>query len=351
MNRPISTGVIGYGLAGRVFHTPFLAASADFSLDMIATGNPTRRDQASARYPGAAIVSSPDELLARGSELDLIVLATPAHTHRELGEAAFAAGAAVVVDKPFAPSSEDAEALIDASMHAGRPLIVFQNRRWDGDFLTLQELVASGRLGRIHRFESTFERWSPTRRERWQDRTTQADGGGITFDIGSHLIDQALVLFGPVMDLHAELSPVRDGAVSEDDAFLSLLHDSGVRSHLSMSSVAALSGPRFRVLGTQGAYSVDGLDGQESALDDGVLPSDPVYGTTPPSHWGTVSDGHTERIPTLRGDYPAFYSGVAAAVRGEAAPPVDPHDALEVVRIIEWAHRVAAQHASSADLI
>ena len=347
MSRPITTGVIGYGLAGRVFHTPFLEASADFSLRMIATGDHTRRDQASSRYPGTEIVSSPEELLSRASELDLIVLATPSHTHRKLGEEAFAAGAAVVVDKPFAPSSVDAEALIDASTRANLPLNVFQNRRWDGDFLTIQELVASGRLGRIHRFESTFERWSPTRRERWQDRTTAEAGGGIIFDIGSHLIDQATVLFGPVIDLHAEMSPVRDGAVSEDDAFLSLLHANGVRSHLSMSSVAALSGPRFRVLGTAGAYSVDGLDGQEAALKDGVLPSDPDYGATPSSSWGTLSDGHPERIPTLRGDYAAFYSGVAAAIRGEAAPPVDPHDALEVVRIIEWAHRVAAPNPPS----
>ena len=347
MSRPINVGVIGYGLAGRVFHTPFIEASVDFSLQMIATGDPMRQENASDLYPGTTIVSSPEELLSRAPDLDLIVLATPAHTHRDLGTAAFAAGAAVVVDKPFAPSSTDAQALIDASTEANRPLIVFQNRRWDGDFLTVRQLVASGRLGRIHRFESTFEKWSPTRKERWQDRTTAATGAGITFDIGSHLIDQALVLFGPVVDLHAEMSPVRDGAVSEDDAFLSLLHASGVRSHLTMSSVAALSGPRFRVLGTNGAYSVDGLDGQEAALRDGVLPSDPNYGTTSLSDWGMLSDGHTEPIPTLRGDYPAFYSGVAAAVRGEAEPPVDPHDALEVVRIIEWAHRVAAAPPSN----
>ncbi|MDO5736416.1 MAG: Gfo/Idh/MocA family oxidoreductase [Propionibacteriaceae bacterium] len=346
MNRPINVGVIGYGLAGRVFHTPFIEANADFSLQVISTGDPARQESASNRYPGATIVSSPEELLARASDLDLIVLATPAHTHRELGTAAFAAGAAVVVDKPFAPSSADAQALIDASVEANRPLNVFQNRRWDGDFLTVRHIVDSGRLGPIHRFESTFERWSPMRKERWQDRTTPATGAGITFDIGSHLIDQALVLFGPVEELHAEMSAVRDGAVSEDDAFLSLHHASGVHSHLSMSSVAALSGPRFRVLGAKGAYSVDGLDGQEAALRDGALPTDPSYGTTSPSEWGVLSDGEAERIPTLRGDYPAFYSGVAAAVRGEAEPPVDPHDALEVVRIIEWAHRLAAAPSS-----
>lgn len=246
-------------------------------------------ENVSRLYPGATVVSSPEELLSHASDLDLIVLSAPAHTHRDLGTAAVAAGAAVVVDKPFAPSSADAQALIDASTQANRPLIVFQNRRWDGDFLTVRQLVESGRLGRIHRFGSTFERWSPTRKEHWQDRTTAATDAGITFDIGSYLIDQALVLFGPVTDLHAEMSPVRDGAVSEDKPW---------------SDVAI--------------------------------------------RLGMLSGGNTERIPTLRGDYPAFYSEVAAAVRGDAAPPVHPHDALEVVRIIEWAHRVAASGGRGA---
>jgi predicted dehydrogenase len=337
---PIRTGIIGFGLAGRVFHAPFVATNPDFRLELIATSDPGRRALASSRYPDAEIVASPDDLLARAADLDLVVLASPAHTHLEQGLAALKAGAAVVVDKPFAPSVAAAEALIAAAAAVQRPLIVFHNRRWDGDFLTVKKLIASGRLGDVTRFESTFERWAGPRRERWQDTTTPAEGAGITFDLGSHLIDQALQLFGPVAQLHAELKVQRAGGVSEDDTFVSLRHESGVRSHLTMSSVAALAGPRFRVLGTSGAYSVNGLDPQEATLDSGMLPTDDAYGFSAPDAFGEVADELSHSIvPTERGDYPAFYAGVAAAIRGDGPSPVDPLDALEVVRIIERIHR------------
>jgi scyllo-inositol 2-dehydrogenase (NADP+) len=340
MSTPIRTGIIGFGLSGRVFHAPFVAANPAFSLNLIATGDPDRRALASSRYPDVEVVSSPDGLLARASDLDLVVLASPAHTHVAQGLAALKSGAAVVVDKPFAPSVAAAEALIAAAAAVRRPLIVFQNRRWDGDFLTVKKLLASGALGEITRFESTFERWAGPRRARWQDTTTAAEGAGITFDIGSHLIDQALQLFGPIQDVHAELRIVRERGVSDDDAFVSLLHDNGVRSHLTMSSVAALSGPRIRVLGTAGTYSVHGLDGQEAALDSGMLPTDERYGVSEPDAFGELSDGQSRsRVPTERGDYPAFYAGVAAAIRSDGPLPVDPLDALEVVRIIERIHR------------
>ena len=336
----IRTGIIGFGLSGRVFHAPFVSTNPDFQLALIATGDPGRRALASSRYPDAEVVASPDDLLARAADLDLVVLASPAHTHRSQGLAALKAGAAVVVDKPFAPSVADAEALIAAAAAAQRPLIVFQNRRWDGDFLTLRKLIDSGVFGDIVRLESSFERWAGPRRDRWQDRTTPTDGAGITFDIGSHLIDQALQLFGPVAQVHAELRIQRAGGVSDDDAFVSLLHENGVRSHLMMSSVAALSGPRFRVLGTSGAYSVHGLDPQEAALDSGMLPTDAGYGASTPDAFGELGDGQSRsRVATERGDYPAFYAGVAPSIRGDGPPPVDPLEALEVVRIIERIHR------------
>ncbi|MEO6505194.1 MAG: Gfo/Idh/MocA family oxidoreductase [Terrimesophilobacter sp.] len=255
MTERIRTGIIGFGLSGRVFHAPFVCTNPDFSLDLIATRDPGRRAVAASQYPDAQLVASPEDLLARVAALDLVVLASPAHTHLEQGLAALRGGAAVVVDKPFVPSTAEASALIGAAAATMRPLIVFQNRRWDGDFLTVKSLIASGRLGKIQRYESTFERWAGPRRDRWQDTTTIAQGAGITFDIGSHLIDQALQLFGPVADVHAELRIGRASGVSDDDSFVSLLHASGVRSHLTMSNVAALSGPRFRVLGTLGRLS------------------------------------------------------------------------------------------------
>ena len=342
----IRTGIIGFGLSGRVFHAPFIATNPDFSLDLIATGDPGRAAEAAAQHPGAQIVPTSEELLARAGELDLVILASPAHVHLEQGLAALEAGAAVVVDKPFVPSVTDAKQLIEKSEQVGKLLAVFQNRRWDGDFLTIRKLLAEGALGDIHRFESTFERWGGPTRDRWQDTTIIAQGAGITYDLGSHLIDQALQLFGPATVEAAELMTVREGGVSDDDSFISLLHSSGVRSHLTMSRVAAQSGPRFRVLGSASAYKVYGLDGQEPMLKLAHWPGSDGYGITPEAQWGTLGiDGSDEgltAVPTEDGDYPAFYAGIAASILDGAPSPTDPRDALEVVRIIERAHAVSA---------
>ena len=339
----IRTGIVGFGLSGRVFHAPFLSTNPAFSLDVIATGNSDRAADAHARHPSARIVSSPDALLDLASDLDLVVLASPAHVHLEQGLRAFEADAAVVVDKPFAASTMEALALIGASEQSGHPLFVFQNRRWDSDFLTLRGVLDEGVLGRVHRFESTFERYAPELRDRWQDALTPAAGAGIVFDLGSHLIDQALQLFGPAAVDHAELRVLREGGRSDDEAFISLLHDSGVRSHLTMSRVAALNGPRFRVLGSEGAFSISGLDSQEPALKGGMLPDDADYGVEPESAWGVVSQGGGAPVPvpSSRGDYPAFYAAVAATLREGAPLAVDPADALAVVRIIERAHELS----------
>ncbi len=343
---PIRTGIIGFGLAGRVFHAPFIATNPAFRLDLVATSSPERAAEATAQHPGVTVVPSPAELLERAGDLDLIVLASPAHTHLEQGLAALEAGCAVVIDKPFVPTVVDAKKLIAKSEEVGRPLAVFQNRRWDGDFLTVKRLVEEGALGAVHRFESTFERWGGPVRDRWQETTTVAQGAGITYDLGSHLIDQALQLFGPATVEQAELQTVRAGSVSDDDAFISLLHASGVRSHLTMSRAAAQSGPRFRVLGSQAAYTVYGLDGQEPALKDQRWPGSGGYGVTPEAEWGLFGidgpDGGLLPVPTERGDYPAFYAGVAASILEGAPAPVDPREALEVVRIIERAHALSS---------
>ncbi|MDJ0335403.1 Gfo/Idh/MocA family oxidoreductase [Salinibacterium sp. G-O1] len=340
---PIRTGIIGFGLSGRVFHAPFIATNPAFSLDLISTGSPERAAEAAAQHPGAEIVGSPEELLARAADLDLVILASPAHVHLAQGLAAFEAGLHVVIDKPFVPTVTDAKQLIEASEDAGKLLAVFQNRRWDGDFLTIKKLLAEGALGDIHRFESTFERWGGALRDRWQDSTTAEQGAGITYDLGSHLIDQALQLFGPATVDTAELTVVRDGGVSDDDAFISLLHDSGVRSHLTMSRVAGQIGPRFRVLGSESAYSVNGLDNQEPMLKQQQWPGSKGYGLTPKAGWGLVGVGEElTPVRTEDGAYPEFYAGVAASILDGAPSPVDPKDALAVVRIIERAHHLSA---------
>ena len=343
---PIRTGIIGFGLSGRVFHAPFVATNPAFRLDLISTGSEERAAEARAQHPGAKIVATPEELLAQAADLDLVILASPAHTHLEQGIAALSAGASIVIDKPFVPTVSDAKKLIAKAEETGKVLAVFQNRRWDGDFLTVKRLIDDGSLGTVHRFESTFERWGGANRDRWQDTTTIAQGAGITYDLGSHLVDQALQLFGPATVEQAELQVVREGSVSDDDSFISLLHSSGVRSHLTMSRAAGQAGPRFRVLGSKSAYTVYGLDGQEPFLKDTKWPGTEGYGATPEAEWGLLgidgSDAGLTPVPTEPGDYPGFYAGLAASILDGAPAPVDPKSALEVVRILARAHALSS---------
>jgi len=234
--------------------------------------------------------------------------------------------------------------MIAAAASSARPLIVFQNRRWDGDFLTVRKLLREGALGDVHRFESTFERWSPELGTRWQDTTTTRQGAGIVFDLGSHLVDQALVLFGPVRQVYAELDVRRPGATVDDDSFVALTHVTGVRSHLWMSSVAAQPAPRLRVLGDRAAYVKYGMDVQEEALHQGLRPGDPGWGEEPEEHWGLLGAGdHVERIRTEPGAYERFYEGVAAAIRDGSPRPVDPEDAVSALEVLDAARASARE--------
>ncbi|QHC70584.1 Gfo/Idh/MocA family oxidoreductase [Rathayibacter sp. VKM Ac-2801] len=339
----IRAGIVGFGLAGSVFHGPFLAADPAFEVVAVSTRDAGRIAAASAAHPLARIVPDLDAVLAERPEL--VVLASPPSVHREQAVRVLEAGAAVVIDKPFAPSTADADAIIAASERSGAPVFVFQNRRWDADLLTLRRLLGEGVLGEVLRFESTFERWSAPKTGRWQSGTGPAEGGGILFDLGSHLVDQALLLFGPAVVTAAETRTVHEGSASEDDAFVSLLHDSGVRSHLAMSRVARATGPRFRVLGTRAAFSVDGLDPQESALrTGGARPDDEGFGEVTPEGWGVlVDESGSHPVPSERGRYAAFLEQVARSLQEGAPSPVDVREAREVVAVLEQAHALAAR--------
>ncbi|UWF77632.1 MULTISPECIES: Gfo/Idh/MocA family protein [Microbacterium] len=341
---PIRTAIVGFGTAGRFFHAPFLAADPAFRIDVIVTGSQERAAQALEEHPQARILPDADALWADAGDIDLVVVASPSGTHAEVAEAALRAGCHVVVDKPFVADAAEGEALIALAAEKGRMLTVFQNRRWDGDFLTLRRLVTDGRLGEVRRFESRFEWWQPTPKEGWKSTASVADAGGILFDLGPHLIDQALQLFGPVRDVYAEIETRRAGVAADDDVFLALVHESGVQSHLWMSAVAPVHGPRFRVLGSEAGYTSWGLDGQEPALRSGGRPGDAGFGETPEERWGTLgAGGESERIPTARGDYGAFYAGVAAALTTDAPAPVDPADAVEGLRLIARAREAAGR--------
>jgi scyllo-inositol 2-dehydrogenase (NADP+) len=335
---PIRAGVIGYGLSGRVFHAPFLAANPEFSLDVIVTSDAERGAQARTAYPDVQVLPTAAELFAR-SDLDLVVIGTPPESHVPLAHAALDAGLAVVIDKPFSTTSREGWELLNRADRLGLPITVFQNRRWDGDFLTLQALLAENALGEVYRFESRFESFKPGPPRSWKAQASPAAGGGILFDLGAHLIDQAVLLFGPVDDVSAEvLTRYPDGA-ADDDTFVSLHHGSGVRSHLWMSKFAAQSGPRYRVLGSAAAYVKWGLDGQENAIQAGALPSDVDFGVEPESAWGTLgTDGDLTVVPTERGRYVSFYAGLADALLRGAALPVEAGDALRTIEVMERIH-------------
>ncbi|HYD54865.1 MAG TPA: Gfo/Idh/MocA family oxidoreductase [Gemmatimonadaceae bacterium] len=341
----IRVGLIGYGLGGEAFHAPFIAATPEMELAAIVTRDEGRRARARERYPDATLVDEPEALWTRGL-VDLVVITTSNRAHAPLARAAIEAGMSVVIDKPMAVNAADALDLVKLAADRQVMLTVYQNRRWDGDFLTLRRLLREGALGTIHRFESRFERWRPTPRGDWRERGDPAEGGGVLLDLGSHLIDQALELFGPVAQVHAELDTRRPGVEAEDDAFVALTHESGVRSHLLMSLVSARETYRYRLIGERGMYVKTGVDVQEAALRAGERPTMVGWGIEPESQWGTLYVGDEERrMPSEAGNYIGFYAGVAMALTEGAPPPVEPADAVHVLEVIDAAKRAVREEA------
>jgi scyllo-inositol 2-dehydrogenase (NADP+) len=336
-------GLIGYGLAGASFHAPFITTTPGLLLDTVVTSDPERQRQVARTHPEARIVNSADQMWRESPGLHLVVVASANRSHVPLARAAIAAGAAVVVDKPLAASAAEGRQLIAEAAAAGTFLTVFQNRRWDGDFLTLRQLLRDGRLGRPLRFESRFERWRPDPNPGWRQHPDPADAGGLLYDLGSHLIDQALQLFGDIEEVYAELDRRHPAAAVDDDSFVAISHRSGVRSHLFMSVIAAQPGPRMRVLGSEAAYVKYGLDVQEAALRAGQRPGGASWGEEPPDRWGQLGRAESlQAVATLPGAYQQFYAGVLASLRGDAPPPVDPRDAVRVLEIIDAAQRSSA---------
>ncbi|MFD8232736.1 Gfo/Idh/MocA family oxidoreductase [Streptomyces sp. NPDC059696] len=345
---PLRVGLVGYGLAGSVFHAPLIAATEGLALDTVVTSNPERQQQARAEFPDVRLAATPDELFARAAELDLIVVASPNKTHVPLARTALEAGLPVVVDKPVAGTAAEARALAALAEERGLLLSVFQNRRWDNDFLTLRKLLAEGELGDVWRFESRFERWRPKPKGGWRESGDPAEIGGLLYDLGSHVVDQALVLFGPAASVYAETDIRRPGAETDDDTFIAITHAGGVRSHLHVSATTAQLGPRFRVLGSAAGYVKYGLDPQEAALRDGLRPG-PGWGEEPESLWGRVGSGESpvtgggRAEPTLPGDYPAYYAAVAKALLEGAPNPVTAREAAAALDVLEAARRSALE--------
>jgi predicted dehydrogenase len=343
---PVRVALVGYGLAGRIFHAPFIEATAGLELAAVVTTDPDRRRQVETAHPGAVVVGSTADLWSLDGDagVDLVVVAVPNRFHVPVALDALDHGAGAVVDKPLAVTAGDGRRVVEEAARRGLFLSVFHNRRWDGDFLTVRRLVESGALGDVWRFESRYERWRPERQPgAWRERADPEDGGGLLVDLGSHLIDQAVVLFGPPVSVHAELGRRRPGAQVDDDTFVALRHEGGTTSHLWAGSVVARPGPRFRVLGSDAGYEVWGMDPQEQALHDGLSPGSPGWGASAPERWGTVGvEDDVAPVATEPGNYGRFYEGVVASMRDGGPPPVAPADALATLEVIDAARRSAA---------
>ncbi|GCF07809.1 Gfo/Idh/MocA family protein [Dictyobacter arantiisoli] len=349
----VRVAIIGYGLAGSVFHAPLIDAIPGMQVSAIVTSKPERQQSAHQRYPHAKILTHVKELWHDAGDYDLVVVATSNSTHVTLGSAAMRAGLPVVVDKPMAATVADAQRLLSTSQDTGQLLTIFQNRRWDNDFLTVKKILASNLLGPITRFESRFERYRPTPRHGvWRESADPQAAGGQLYDLGSHLIDQALHLFGTPEQVYAEMEIRRPGALVDDDSFVALRFPSGITAHLWMSQVARISGPRVRLCGLHGTYEKWGLDPQEDALRAGKQPGAADWGSEPRELWGRVSttlestglhlDGPIETVP---GAYEQFYAGVRDSIIQIAPVPVDPASVIDVIRVIEAAQASAREHS------
>ncbi len=324
-------GLVGFGHGGRFFHAPLIASLPGVTFAGVVTRSPERRQLLAAGYPGVNAYDSLSQLVEAG--VDLLVISTTLKGRPELVMQAIEHGVAVVSDKPFAADTAQAQHLVDAARRQGVLLSVYQNRRWDSDFLTVRKLLESGALGHVTRFESFIERFSPA-------SVGDASGGGWLRDLGSHLVDQALQLFGPVQSVYAERACSSEHPEIDHGFFMALTHASGVISHVGGSCLQNTPRPRFRVSGTLGSYSVEGFDGQEAAVLAGLSPKTEGerWGAEEHRRWGWFEQGEErERVPTEHGCWQQFYLQMIAAVQGRGALPVDPQDVLQALRVLDAA--------------
>lgn len=331
----IRAGIIGYGVGGSAFHAPLIAAVPGLSLAAIAT---SRREAVEAAHPGVAVTDA--AALIADPSIDLVVVSSPNQTHFEWASAALHAGKHVVVDKPLTSTAAEAEALIALAAERARLLIPFLNRRWDSDFLTVRRLIDEDVLGEVTLFEACWDRFRPELSQAWKE----APGGGQLVDLGPHMIDQVLVLFGMPEAISADLAVQRPGA-SQDDYFDLTFHYGVRRVRLASSRLVAAPRPRFALHGRKGSFVKFGLDPQEAALRAGASADAPGLGVEDAVIHGTLTGpGHSPRsIASETGDYRRFYQGVVAAIGGTAPAPVLAEDALRGLRLIEMARRSAAQ--------
>jgi len=323
MSETIQTGLVGYGSSARLFHAPLIQTTPGLNIKKVVQRH---ADSAAQEYPEVEIVRSTEELL-EDDEIELVVITTPNTSHYKLTRMALEAGRHVVVEKPFVPSSREAQDLINLAEEQGTMLSVFQNRRWDGDFLTVKKLIGSGAFGRLVEYESRYDRFRnhPKPGKAWREK--DLPGSGILYDLGSHLIDQALVLFGTPERISADVRRQRDFGGSDDYFELDLFYEEGLKVTLQACMLVRERTPRFRLRGTQGTFVKYGMDPQEEALKTGKRPGGDGWGEEPEERWGSliteVNNKRVERkVETERGCYQEFYRGMAEAILSGEPPPV-----------------------------
>jgi scyllo-inositol 2-dehydrogenase (NADP+) len=328
----IRVGICGFGLSGRVFHHSLISANSNF--DIVAVQS-SRVEEVKQYQPNAKICQNFEELCQAG--IDLVIIGVPNHLHFDYATHALNQGIHCVVEKPFTVSSYEADQLIALAKQKSRMLTVFHNRRWDADFLTIQSVMKSGQLGRVVYFEAHFDRFKAEVDARWKEQDLR--GGGVFYDLGSHLIDQAIKLFGTPKRVLADITAQRDRALQPD--YFHLILDFGqIRAVLHAATLVANPGPRYQIFGTRGSFVKSGMDPQEEQLKSGLSVKDPKFGMEAELNYAVLSlvDGNGSRarkVPSERGQYQRFYEGVANCILNSDLPPIDPTEARDVIRVIE----------------
>ena len=344
----IDVGLIGFGLAGRAFHAQVIRATPGLRLAAIVQRH---GNEAAEKYPDVRVVRSVEELLDI-PEIRLVVIATPNETHAPIARQCLEAGRDVVVDKPFATTLKEAEGLVELAQKCVRLITVYQNRRYDGDFQAIRQIVADGTLGRIVRFETNYDRFRPDLKPgAWRERV--GPGSGIFFDIAPHLIDHALVLFGLAEAVTADIRMERTVAVVDDSFDVMLHYPGGMRAVLRSTMLAVAPRPRFVLHGTRGSFFKQSFDPQEINLRRGYIPESGPWGGEPEEDWGVLTtvenDVVTKRsVPSATSDYRDYYSNVRDAILGRATLAVTPEYALEVMRVLEMAQESSRTHCTIA---
>jgi predicted dehydrogenase len=341
MNQVVQVGLIGYGMAGEVFHAPAIAAVPQLELTKVVERHTTK---CQARYPGVETLNSVEELL-KDPSIDLVVVATPNTSHFELAQKALLANKHVVVEKPFTPTSQQATELIKLAQQRNKLLSVHHNRRWDGDFLTVKQIIENSFLGKLVEYEVHFDRFRNQIKTNW--REYDEPGAGILYDLGSHLIDQAVCLFGLPDTVSADIRMQRPGAKTAD-AFELMLNFGNLKVTAKASQLVRELGPHFILHGTAGSFIKYGMDPQEEALKQGQLPKGSNWGKESQEHWGTLNTNINGlhfygKIETLPGYYPAYYQNIYNAIAQQEELIVKPEQARTTIQIIELAMASHAQ--------